>query len=68
MPINIGNGNKIKKSKIIDNSTINSPPAKENFFKSHPVITGIIIALLVSLITALGFWQQILEFLANFRG
>lgn len=68
MAIKIGDNNKIKKSKIMDNSNnnnINQSKTEETFASKHPILIGIICSIIASIIMMIPFWDKISEFLKS---
>lgn len=59
--INIGNGNKISNSNIGNNNQVN-PLEKKNFFEKHPLLTGVIASLLVTIFLVTKYGDKILKF------
>lgn len=66
MSIKIGDNNKIKKSKIIDNSnSTRDNTSKESFANRHPILIGIIGSIIASVIMMFSFWDKISEVIKN---
>ncbi|EOT2917559.1 hypothetical protein [Clostridium perfringens] len=66
MSIKIGDNNKIKKSKIIDNSnSTKDNTSKESFANRHPILIGIIGSIIASVIMMFSFWDKISEVIKN---
>ena len=66
MAIKIGDNNKIKKSKIIDNSNDgNNRNNKDTFANRHPIIIGIGCSIIASIIMMFKFWDKVSEFVKN---
>lgn len=66
MSIKIGNDNKIKNSKIIDNSNSSIKDTnKESFASRHPILIGIIGSIIASIIMMFSFWDKISEVIKN---
>lgn len=64
MAIKIGDNNKIKKSTIIDNSNSKlEKTTKEIFANRHPILIGIIVSLISSIIMMFTFWDNINKFI-----
>ena len=62
MAINIGDGNKIKNSTISDNSVINNKSKeKKSWAEKHPILIGVIIAIVAGVILELAFWDEIIQ-------
>ena len=69
MSINIGDNNKIENSTISDNSIVNiETKQRKNWAEKHPLIIGIIVAVVAGLILELAFWDEFLQFLNSFLG
>lgn len=67
MGIKIGNNNKIKNSTISENLTIENDN-KENWFQKHPVVTGILSAVVAGFVLMFSFWSDLVEFIQKFIG
>lgn len=66
MAIKIGDNNKIKKSKIIDNSSKGSNgDSKDTFANRHPIITGIGCSIIATIIMMFSFWDKVSAFVRN---
>lgn len=62
MAINIGDNNKIQRSTISENSKIENKEQK-NRAEKHPVIVGIIIAVVSGIILKFTIWDEIVCFI-----
>lgn len=68
MSIKIGDNNKIKKSKIIDNSNSfnkNESEQKESFVNKHPIFIAISCSIVASVIMMFSFWDKVSQFIKN---
>lgn len=63
MGIKIGNKNKISKSTIANTVNVNTEPPKKNWYEKHPIIGGIIIAVVAGIILLFPFWNDIVQFI-----
>ena len=63
MSIKIGNNNKISKSIISENTTIDNNDVKKNFFQRHQLLSGIFIAVVAGFILMLPFWNKLIVFI-----
>lgn len=69
MTINIGDRNKIKNSTISNNNTVTNRESKEkNWAEKHPVLVGIIIAIVSGVILELAFWDEIIQVINKISG
>lgn len=68
MSIHIGDKNKIKNSVIAENSTFSNKKDKKSWAEKHPVIIGIIVAVIAGVILELAFWDQIVGFINKLFG
>lgn len=69
MAINIGDGNKIKNSTISDNSVINNKSKEKNSLaEKHPILIGVIIAIVAGVILELAFWDEIIQAINKILG
>lgn len=66
MSIKIGNNNKISKSTISENCTLQEE--KKNFNDKHPILCGILISVIAGLILMFSFWEPILKFIESIFG
>lgn len=62
MSINIGDNNKIKNSIIAENCSDEVKNDKKSFFQKHPIICGIIVAVIAGFILTFSFWEKIRVF------
>ena len=60
--IKIGNGNKIYDS-IITNQVQEATSPKKTFWEKHPILTGVIIAVIAGVILMFSFWGEIVTFI-----
>ena len=63
MGIKIGNDNKIKDSTIAENSVVVTTGQKKNWAERHPIVIGLIIALVSGFILSFSFWDKIKNFI-----
>ncbi|WP_297031118.1 hypothetical protein [uncultured Eubacterium sp.] len=68
MSINIGDGNKIKNSTISDNSVINSESKEKSWVEKHPVLIGVITAIVSGVVLKLAFWDEIVQVINKILG
>lgn len=61
--INIGNGNKISNSKIVNEITQDLNEEKKTFFEKHPVICSFLISLVAGVIALFSFWTDIIKWI-----
>lgn len=61
--IQIGDGNKISKSIIGSNVNTSSPPEKRSFWNNHPLLVGIVGAVVAGVILMFSFWESIVAFI-----
>ena len=59
MGIHIGNNNKIKNATIAENSKVVPKEQSKSFAERHPILTGVIIAIISGFILSLSFWEKI---------
>ncbi|WP_338658841.1 hypothetical protein [Paraclostridium sordellii] len=68
MSIKIGDNNKIKKSKIIDNSNSfnkNESEQKESFVNEHPIFIAISCSIVASVLMMFPFWDKVSQFIKS---
>lgn len=63
MSIKIGNNNKISNSTIANTVNSNMETTKKSWYEKHPIIGGIIISVIGSVILLFSFWGDIIKFL-----
>ena len=63
MSIKIGNHNKISNSIIAEESNVSKDPAGKRNSQQHPIIYGIIIAVVAGFILMFSFWDKIRLFI-----
>lgn len=63
MGINIGNGNKIKNSSIVENAEGFRPVEKKRFYDKHPWISGLAISFIIGFILLFHFWEYIINWI-----
>lgn len=60
--VQIGDGNKIKNSTIAG-SVQNQPNDRHSFFESHPLLTGVLSAVVAGIILMFTFWNDIVKWI-----
>lgn len=60
--VQIGDGNRIKNS-TIGNSVQNQKEDHHSFFRDHPVLTGIVTAVIAGALLMFSFWQDIVKWI-----
>ena len=68
MGVKIGNNNRISKSIISDSSTISLNETNANWIQRHPIITGVISAIISALILSLSFWNKVTDLMNKLFG
>lgn len=63
MGINIGNGNKIKNTTIAENNVVVAREQKKNWAARHPMIAGVVIAVIAGFFLSFSFWDKIKNFI-----
>lgn len=61
--VRIGDGNRINKSTIGSDVDASSPAERKNFWNNHPLLVGIIGAVVAGFILMFSFWGNIVEFI-----
>lgn len=61
--VRIGDGNKINKSVIGSDVDISNPPEKKSFWNDHPLLVGIVGAVIAGVILMFSFWESIVAFI-----
>ena len=61
--VRIGDGNKINKSVIGSDVDISNPAEKKSFWNNHPLLVGIVGAVVAGLILMFSFWGNIVTFI-----
>lgn len=61
--VRIGDGNKITKSIIGSNVNTSNPPEKKRFWNNHPLLVGIVGAVVAGVILMFSFWESIVAFI-----
>lgn len=60
----IGDQNEIKKS-VIGGANTDSKKQRKTWVEKHPIITGIIIAVIAGVILKFGFWDEIISLIGK---
>lgn len=69
MGIQIGNNNKIKNTKIIQNEVVVNGAKLKKWHEKHSILKGVIISLISGVVLMLSGWNDIVNFIENlFRG
>lgn len=61
MGIQIGNGNKIKNSTIVEKIEGSSSFEKKRFYDKHPWISGLTISFIIGFALLFHFWENIIN-------
>lgn len=68
MSINIGNNNKIKNSKIIENEVVINNDKDKKWHEQHPILIAIITGVIAGVVLMFSCWGDIVNFIENLFG
>lgn len=68
MSIKIGDNNRIKNTTIAENSSLQNASEKSNWMQKHPIISGLVVAIIAGAVMMLKFWGPVINFLNNLIG